>query len=180
MTRIPAQTVALALALTVCGSALAGSVDAGDRAELAAVLKAPIRPVQAVQIAQSGGGVAYRNGMEVKPNGHWYEVDVLRGDATLLLRIDATTGKLLSSSPARGEDAQGAHALDGTKLTFDEAISHAERIGNGPALEAEAAGHGAQAYVDVDIIRDHGKQIAHYRVTIRDAVIHANLIGTDS
>jgi hypothetical protein len=115
--------------------------------------------------------------MEATPHGHWYEVDVLRGDARLELRIDATTGKVLGSSPARGEDARGAHALDGSRLTFGEAIAQAERIGNGPALEANATGRGDKAHVDVDVIQDHGKRIAHYHVSMRGGRIETAVTG---
>lgn len=118
--------------------------------------------------------------MEAVHNDQWHEVDVLRGDAKLELRSDAGTGKLLGSGPAIGEDLQNVHALDGSKLTFSEAIAHAERVGNGPALEANSAGHGDCACVDVGIIRNHGKQVAHYQVSMRGGRIHATLTGTDS
>ena len=180
MTRIFTQSIVVALALPVATAALAGSIEAGDHIEMAAVLKAPITPTKAVQIAESGGGNAYGYGMEANRHGHWYEVDVLRGNAKLLLRIDASTGKVLGSSPARGDDAQGAHALDGGKLTFGAAIAQAERVGNGPALEANATGHGDRAYVDVDVIQNQGKQVAHYQVSMRGGQIQATLTGTDS
>lgn len=78
--------------------------------------------------------------MEATQRGHWYEVDVLRGNARLELRIDATSGKVLGSSPVRGEDAHCTHALgSGGKLTFGEAIAQAERAGNGTALEANSS-----------------------------------------
>ena len=180
MTRVLSRTLIAALAIGMTAAALAGSIEPGDRLEMAAVLKSPVTPAQAVKIAEAGGGRAYGYGMEATQRGHWYEVDVLRGDAKLELRIDATTGKVLGSSPARGEDAQGAHALEGNKLTFGEAIAQAERVGNGPALEANAAGHGDKAYVDVDIIRDHGKRIAHYRVSMRAGQVEAAMTGTDA
>jgi len=144
------------------------------------VLQAPISPTRAVRIAESGGGRAYGYGMEATRRGHWYEVDVLRGNARLELRIDANTGKLIGSGAARGEDARGVHALDGSKLGFGEAIAQAERMGGGPALEASAAGRGAQAHVDVDIIQDHGQRIAHYRVSMQHGEFHTVMTGTDS
>ena len=147
---------------------------------MAAVLESPVTPTQVVKIAEAGGGRAYGCGMEATHNGHWYEVDVLRGNARLELRIDATTGKVLGSSPARGEDARGARALDGNTLTFGEAIAQAERVGKGPALEANATGHGDKAYVDVDIIQDHGKRIAHYRVSMHGGQIETTVSGTDT
>jgi hypothetical protein len=180
MTRLLSRTLVAALAVGVTAAALAGSIESGDHLEMAAVLKSPVTPTQAVKVAEAGGGRAYGYGMEATPHGHWYEVDVLRGDAKLELRIDATTGKVLGSSPARGEDAHGAHALDGSKLTFGEAIAQAERIGNGPALEANATGHGDKAYVDVDVIQDHGKRIAHYHVSMRGGQIKTTLTGTDA
>lgn len=180
MTRALTKCIAVALTLTVTGAALAGSIEAGDHMEMAAVLKAPITPAKAVQIAESGGGHAYGYGMEANRHGHWYEVDVLRGGAKLELRIDASTGKVLGSSPAHGEDARGAHALDGSRLTFGEALAEAERSGGGPALEANATGHGATAYVDVDVIQAHGKRVAHYHVSMRGSQIHAALTGHDS
>lgn len=174
------QAIAMSLALCTTAAAMAGSIEAGDHPEMAAVLKAPITPTKAVQIAESGGGSAFTYGMEANPHGHWYEVSVLRGDAKLFLKIDADTGKVMSSSPAHGEDAQGAHALAGSKLAFGEAIAEAERIGGGPALEANAAGHGTRAHVDVDVIQNQGKRIAHYRVSMQDGKLHATMTGADS
>ncbi len=103
-------SLALALGVGVTTVALAGHIEAGDRMEMAAVLKAPVTPTQAVKIAESSGGRAYGYGMEANRHGQWYEVDVLRGGAKLDLRIDPTTGKVLGSSAASGEDAQGARA----------------------------------------------------------------------
>lgn len=180
MQRALSRTLVATLVLATTAAAFAGSIEAGDRLEMAAVLKSPVTPAQAVKIAETGGGRAYGYGMEATQHGHWYEVDVLRGNARLELRIDATTGKVLGSSPARGEDARGAHTLDGSKLTFGEAIAQAERAGNGPALEANAIGHGDKARVEVDVIQEHGKRIAHYRVSMRGSRIQAVMTGTDS
>lgn len=178
MTHALPRAILAALVVAITGAALAGGIDAGDRLEIAAVMHSPVTPTQAVNIAESGGGTAFTYGMEANPHGHWYEVSVLRGDAKLLLRIDATTGKVLGSEPARGEDAQGARALAGSKLTFGEAIARAERAGNGPALEASAVGHGDKAHVDVDIIQNHGKRIAHYHVSLRGGRVETALSGT--
>jgi hypothetical protein len=179
MKRIAIQTPILALAL-VSACALAGGIEPGDHMEMAAVLKAPVSPTQAVKIAEQGGGHAYGYGMEATHHGHWYEVDVLRGNARLALRIDATKGRVLGSSAAHGEDAQGAHALDGSTLGFGEAIAQAERVGHGPALEANAAGRGNTAHVDVDVIQGHGKRIAHYRVSMQGGHVTARLTGNDT
>ena len=178
MTRILSCAILAALALAP--TAFAGSIEPGDHLEMAAVLKSPITPTQAVKIAEAGGGHVYGYGMEATRRGHWYEVDVLRGGARLELRIDATSGKVLGSSAAHGEDARGAHALDGSNLGFSEAVAQAERMGNGPALEANAVGHGDKAYVAVDIIQDHGKRIAHYRVSRRGGRIVTTLAGADA
>ena len=172
--------VLASLAIATTAVAHAGQIEAGDRLEMAAVLKAPVTPTQAVKIAEAGGGRAYGYGMEANKHGHWYEVDVLRGGAKLLLRIDAATGKVLGSAPARGEDAHGAHALDGSKLTFGEAIAQAERAGGGPALEASAVGRGSQAHVDVDVIQNHGQRVAHYRVSLHNGQARPALTGSDS
>lgn len=179
MKRIAIQGSILALAI-VSACALAGGIEPGDHIEMAAVLKAPITPTQAVKIAEKGGGRAYGYGMEATRHGHWYEVDVLRGTARLELRIDASSGRVLGSSAAHGEDARGAHALDGSKLTFGEAIAQAERVGHGPALEANAAGRGNTAHVDVDVIQGHGKRIAHYRVSLHGGQVRTALTGSDA
>lgn len=171
---------AIALALAASSAAIAGSIEAGDRLEMAAVLKAPVTPTQAVKIAEAGGGRAYVCGMEAKPGTRYYEVAVLRGDATIMLHIDPTTGKVVRSEPARGEDAQGSRALAGNPLGFGAAIAAAERAGAGPSLEANAAGHGDKAYVDVDVIQDHGKRVAHYRVTMQGGRFQATLTGADT
>jgi hypothetical protein len=144
MKRNAVRTLATALILALALPAFAGSIAPEDRMEVAAVLKAPITPIQAVKIAENGGGRA------------------------------------CGCSQPRGEDAQGAHALDGSKLTLAEAITRAERVGHGPALEASAAGHGDQAHVDVDVIQDQGKRVAHYRVSIHGGQIRAAMTGTDS
>lgn len=180
MTRAFSRTLVATLVLAITATASAGGIEAGDRLEMAAVLEAPISPTRAVRIAENGGGRAYGYGMEATRRGHWYEVDVLRGNARLELRIDANTGKLIGSGAARGEDAQGAHALDGNKLGFGAAIAQAERMGGGPALEASAAGHGEHAHVDVDIIQDHGQRIAHYRVSMQHGEFHIAMTGSDS
>ncbi|HKZ10693.1 MAG TPA: PepSY domain-containing protein [Rhodanobacteraceae bacterium] len=159
--------------------AFAGSIAHEDRMEMTAVTRAPITPSHAIKIAEDGGGTAYGYGMESTRNGrNWYVVNVLRGGAKLAVRIDPSTGKVLGSSAAKGEGAEGSNALEGSKLTFSEAIAQAERVGHGPALEANAAGHGSNAYVDVDVIK--GKSIAHYRVSARGSQIKTALTGTDS
>lgn len=180
MKRVLSRSLVATLVLATTAAAFAGNIEAGDHLEMAAVLKSPVTPTQAVKVAEAGGGRAYGYGMEATPHGHWYEVDVLRGNARLELRIDATSGKVLGSSPARGEDAHGAHALDGSKLSFGEAIAQAERVGNGPALEANATGHGSSARVDVDVIQDHGRRIAHYHVSVHGGQIETAMTGTDS
>ncbi|HJP99599.1 MAG TPA: PepSY domain-containing protein [Rhodanobacteraceae bacterium] len=167
---------AAALAITV--PAFAGSIGHEDRMEMAAVAQAPVTPNHAIRIAETGGGTAYGYGMEATHGAQWYEVDVLRGGAKLEVRIDPATGKVLGSSAAKGEDAEGANALDRGKLSFSEAVAKAEKAGHGRALEASAAGHGANAHVDVDVIQ--GKSIAHYRVSIQNGQIRTRVTGTSS
>lgn len=174
------RVLAASIALTVAGAAVAGSIEAGDRLEMAAVLQSPITPTRAVQIAEAGGGRAFGYGMEANTHGHWYEVSVLRGSSKLLLKIDARSGKLIGSSAAHGDDAQGAYALADSTLKFGAAIAAAEHAGGGPALEADAAGHGATAHVDVDVIQDHGREIAHYRVSLEGGHLHSVKTGTDA
>lgn len=171
--------MAVALAAGFAGVALAGHLDAGDQLEIAAVRKATVIPTQAVRVAEAQGGVAYGYGMEVDGARHWYEVDVLRDGAPLQVRIDPTSARVVGTSPARGEDAQGAHALAGGELALGAAIAHAERAGGGPALEADAGGTGASVYVDVDVIQQQGRQVAHYRVTRQGGSLVAVLTGHD-
>lgn len=180
MKHATARAFAVSLALAVTVAATAGGVDAGDRLEVSAVLKAPVTPTKAVQIAEAGGGRAYAYGMEANQQAHWYEIAILRGGAKLLVKIDATTGRVIGSSAAHGEEAQGSRALEGTSLTFGSALAHAERVGGGPALEASAAGHGAGAHVNVDVIQNGGSQVAHYRVSSEDGRIRVVRIGADS
>lgn len=180
MTHTALHIITAALVLTAATAAFAGGIEPGDRMEMAAVLKAPVSPVRAVRIAEAGGGHAFTYGMEANPHGHWYEVSVLRGGAKLLLKINAESGRVIGSSAAHGEDAQGAHALDGGKLAFGVAIAQAERAGGGPALEANAVGQGDKAYVDVDVIQDHGQRIAHYRVSLHKGQIETRKAGVDA
>lgn len=172
--------VVLALALASSGLALAGQIEPDDRLEIAAAQAASVVPTQAVRAAEATGGVAYGFGMEVEGARRWYKVNLLRGGAKVQVRVDAVTGKVLGSAPARGEDAQGAEALTRTSMTLGAAITHAEREGKGPALEAGAGGMGAQAWIDVDVIQDHGRRVAHYRVTARGRVLQATLTGSDT
>lgn len=172
-------TFAIAMTFALALPAFAGSIAHEDRMEMTAVTHAAITPTRAIQIAENGGGRAYNYGMESTAQGqNWYEVDVLRGGKKVNLRIDPTTGKVLDSRPATGEGLHGANALDGRKLTFANAIAHAERIGNGRALEADAAGQGNNAHVDVDVIQ--GADIAHYRVSMHDGQVQATKTGTSS
>lgn len=180
MSRATLHIIVAALALAAARTVFAGGIEPGDRLEMAAVLKAPVSPLQAVRIAQAGGGHAFTYGMEANPHGHWYEVSVLRGGSKLLLKINAENGKVIGSSAAHGEDAQGAHALDGSKLAFGTAIAQAESVGGGPALEASTVGHGDKAHVDVDVIQDHGQRIAHYHVSTHGGQIKTTLTGTDA
>lgn len=169
---------AAALSLALGLPALAGTIAHEDRMEMAAVTHAAITPDHAIRIAEDSGGVAYGYGMEATRNGQWYEVDVLRAGAKLAVRIDPATGKLLRSSAAKGEDAEGANALYRSGLTFREAVTKAEQAGHGRALEASAAGHGNDAHVDVDVIQ--GRSVAHYRVSIHNGQIRARMTGTSS
>lgn len=178
MKRSTTIPLASALGLALALPALAGSIAHEDRMEMAAVMQAPITPSHAIRIAENGGGTAYGYGMESTRNGrNWYVVDVLRGGAKLAVRIDPATGKVLGSSAAMGEGAEGSNALAGSKLSFSEAVARAERVGHGPALEANAAGHGGNAHVDVDVVK--GPSIAHYRVSMRGGQIKTALTGTD-
>ncbi len=171
MTRNLSLTIALALASVAAAAAGAQGLNAEDRAEAAAVLKAPISPTKAVQIAEHDGGAAYALGMEATHRGNWYEVEVLRNGVANQVRIDPGSGKVLGTSKAHGEDAAGAHALDGSQMTLAAAIAQAERTGNGTAMEATSMGAGRNAYVIVDVV--HGKGVAHYRVSMRDGNLEA-------
>jgi len=162
----------IAFALGVATVSAASGVDAEDRAEAAAVVKAPVTPTKAVQIAERDGGRAYALGMESTRKGNWYEVEVLRNDTPTEVRIDPVSGRVLGSSKAHGEDAANARALDKSNLTLSAAIAQAERTGNGSAMEATSMGSGDNANVIVDIVR--GKQISHYRVSMVDGQIRAS------
>lgn len=153
-------TAIFALGYTTWSYATSASVE--DRAEAAAVQKAQITPAKAIQIAEQQDGSAYAIGMESTHRGNWYEVEILRGNQPMEIRIDPASGKVLGASKAQGEDAKGAHAFDGSKLTLAAAVARAERVGNGTAMEATSSGSGASARVIVDVV--HGTSISHYRV----------------
>lgn len=171
------KTPMIAMIALTLASAAAFAADTGEQSEMAAVVKSVITPDKAVTIAERSGGRAYAMGMEVAPSGHWYEVGVLRDGKPTLVRIDPSSGKVLGSGAARGEDANGAHALDQGKLTLTEAIAAAERAGNGTALEANAAGSGANAHVVIDIVK--GNAVSHYRVAKKDGRIDAVQTAAD-
>lgn len=171
MTRNPTLVIAIALALGTSTIAAASGMDAEDRAEAAAVVHASVTPARAVQIAEQGGGRAYAFGFESSKKGNWYEVEVLRNDTPMEVRIDPTSGKVLGTGNATGEDAKGAHALDQSKLNLTVALSQAERAGNGTAMEATSMGHGAGAHVIVDVVQ--GQNVAHFRVSMHNGQIEA-------
>lgn len=171
-------TAAIAAILGIASlQASAANTDPSEHAEAMATRSAKITPTRAVAIAEHGGGTAYGFGMESERSGHWYEVDVLRHGQPTIVRIDSSNGHVLGSGPAHGEDAAGAHALDGGSLKLDDAIATAEREGKGPAMEATATGSGTNAAVIVDVVVAHG--IDHYRVSSRGGRIHATRIARD-
>jgi len=172
MNRNSVTVVTMAIALTVVSISAAAQMDAEDRAEAAAVVKAPITPTQAVQIAEQSGGRAYALGMESSRHGNWYEVEVLRNNVPTEVRISPVSGKVLGSSKAHGEDAADAHALDRSKLTLTAAIARSERAGNGTAMEATSMGNGDHARVIVDIVKD--KRVTHYRVWMSNNHMHVS------
>ncbi len=157
--------------------ASAANQNASEHAEATATRSATISPTKAVTIAEKSGGTAYGFGMESEHSGHWYEVDVLRHGQPTIVRIDPNNGHVLGTSRARGEDAAGAHALNGSSLKLEAAIATAEREGKGPAMEATATGSGAHAAVIVDIAVAHG--IDHYRVSSQGGQMHVAKIARD-
>lgn len=180
MRPIVLQLATAAFAAAALAPAFAGHIDPDDRREIAAARQATVIPTQAVRAAEATGGMAYGFGMEVEGTRHWYKVNLLRGADKVQVRIDATTGKVLGSAPARGEDAQGAHALAGSGLSLAAAVAHAEREGNGPALEADVGKAGDHVYVDVDVIQAQGRRVAHYRVTTQGKALIVTLTGSDT
>lgn len=171
MIRNSTLMIAIALALGATTVAAAAELDAEDRAEAAAVVHASVTPTHAVQIAEQEGGRAYALGFEATRHGNWYEVEVLRNHAPTEVRIDPSSGRILGTSKAKGEDAKGAHALDHSKLSLSMALAQAERVGNGTAMEATSMGSGANAHVIVDVVQ--GRNVAHYRVSMHDGQIKA-------
>lgn len=172
-------TAVIAATLGVASlQASAANTDPSEHAEAMATRSAKITPAQAVSIAEHGGGTAYGFGMESERSGHWYEVDVLRHGQPTIVRIDSNNGHVLGNSRAHGEDAAGAHALDGSSLKLDAAIATAERKGKGPAMEATATGSGANAAVIVDVAVVHG--IDHYRVSSQGGQMRVAKIARDS
>lgn len=165
------STLVIAVALAVGASTVvaAAGLDAEDRAEAAAVVHASVTPTHAVQIAEQGGGQAYALGFESSKQGNWYEVEVLRNSTPTEVKIDPSSGKVLGTSKAKGEDTKGAHALAQSKLTLANAVAQAERDGNGTAMEATSMGSGANAHVIVDVVQ--GKAVAHYRVSMNNGQI---------
>lgn len=172
--------IAAAIAATLGVASLqasAAKTDPSEHAEATATRTAKITPIRALAIAEQGGGTAYGFGMESQGSGHWYEVDVLRQGQPTIVRIDPNNGHVLGSSRAHGEDAAGAHALDGSSLKLDAAIAAAERKGKGPAMEATPTGSGAHAAVIVDVAVARG--IDHYRVSGQGSQMHVSKIARD-
>lgn len=162
------RTFVVAIALGLAAIFTAGTnpayADAGEADEIAAVSHAEISPAQAVLSAeQHSGGKAFGMGLEVTGHGTWYEVQLSVLGKPMLARVSPSTGAWLGMSPAKGEDAEGLHSLDGRKLDLSHAIAIAERAGHGRALEAGPYGKGASAHYDVDVVRADGG-VAHLKV----------------
>lgn len=150
--------VALALALGLVGFVPAAHADASEAAEISAVAKARITPIEAVRLAEKhGGGRAYGMGLEVARLGIWYEVQMNVKGRPMVARIDPHSGALLGIEPARGDDRNGARTLDGRKIDLTQAIRAAEAHAHGRALEAGPEGTGASAHYDVDVVGAGGK-----------------------
>lgn len=155
---------AVALGLALAGAAGSAHADASEAAEIAAVSKATITPLAALAKAeQHTGGHAYGLGLEVARHGTWYEVQMNVRNRPMVARIDPHSGAFLGISPARGEDRNGAHTLDGRRIDLGMAIRAAETTSHGRAMEAGPEGHGAAAHWDVDVVQAGGR-LAHLSI----------------
>lgn len=178
MHRTVAITATLAAVCAIASlQAFAGTTDPGESAEAAATRRAVISPTRAIALAEKGGGTVYGFGMESERSGHWYEVDILRHGTPTIVRIDSASGRVLGTSRARGEDATGAHALDGSALQLGAAVAAAERKAKGPAMEATPVGAGTTAAVIVDIAGAQGME--HYRVSMENGKLRIVKIARD-
>ena len=164
MKRTPLFTGAAfgAVALLALGTGLARA-DAGEAGEIAAVASARITPTHAIAIAEGRShGRAFGMGLEVAKSGTWYEVQLNVKGKPMLARVAPDSGRFLGIAPARGEDADGLHSLDGHPLTLAGAITAAERHAGGRALEAGPYGKGPGAHYDVDVVK--AGAVSHWSV----------------
>ena len=163
--------VALALTLGLTGFIPAAHADASEAAEIAAVAKAHITPIAAVELAQKhAGGRAYGMGLEVARLGTWYEVQLNVKGQPMVARIDPHSGAFLGIEPAKGDDRIGAHTLVGRRIDLVQAIRVAEMHAHGRALEAGPAGSGAGAHYDIDVVGAGGK-LQHLSVDADSAAV---------
>lgn len=145
--------------------------DASESAEIAAVHNASVAPVDAVALAEKhSGGRAFGMGLEASHRKSWYEIQLDVHGNPMLARIDPRSGAWLGMAPAHGDDASGMHSLDGHKVSLAQAITAAERVAAGRALEAGPFGHGKSAHYDVDVVRSN-LSVAHLSVNPDTGVV---------
>ena len=129
------------LALATGGLAYAES----SPAKRAALQNAPVSAAQAVKTAADKiGGRAIKVDFEHKLNRSYYDVDVVRGNDTHEVRVDAKSGQIVRSEIDRDDDDA---MLPEVKVSLQQAIAAAVQKTGGKVKDAELkAKHGTARY----------------------------------
>lgn len=172
---------ALAIAVLTAGSAAfaastAQSAPAGDAVNGSAAAPAatgttttaqgPLTPQQAIAAAeQSAGGRATRINAKHKNGADFYRVKVLANGAAEMVKIDAASGKILSTEKPglvarvfeRADKNEAAKMLS-AKTTLAAAIDTAEKQTGGKMHEARIEDEDGRLAYEVETLKGHAKQ----------------------
>jgi uncharacterized membrane protein YkoI len=163
--------MALAIAVLTAGPATFAAANAqpapaGDAANGSAAAHGQMTPQEAIAAAeQSAGGRATRIDVKHKKGADLYRVRVLANGAAEIVKIDAASGKILSTEKPgpverllEREGKNEAAKLQSAKTTLAAAIDTAEKQTGGKAHEARVEDEDGRLVYEVEMRKDHEKQ----------------------
>lgn len=114
-----------------------------------------------ISLESAGGGKVMEAKKEHENGKQVFEVEILKDGKMTEISIEAATGKIVESSTENffsslfnlGEGKQ-REALEGAKISLEEAITIAQKDRTGQVVEAEAKFKKNQGYYEVTIIAD--------------------------
>jgi uncharacterized membrane protein YkoI len=137
-----------------------------NRHDAAAVMGATVTPQQAIAAAeQNAGGHAMRIDFKHEKGADLYRVKVLVNGAAEIVKIDSSSGKVLSSEKPgivervlEREDKNEVTKLQNAKTTFVAAIDAAEKQTGGKTVEARVEDEDGHLAYEVQTVKDKTKQ----------------------